>query len=298
MRFLTLLALLFGGCTSNGSLEPNPSLVRPYSYELEAEEPFRTPFLAHFKRGKRELVYVAAFHENRVGSATFKLIDRAFGNYDFHMVVLEGFPTSLGVTPSTIVEDFERGRNGDVYRGGEPSYAALKAQSSGIPFIGGEPDERELAREVLDAGFGIEDLVGFYFVRQIRQTIRNGVEPGVSLGELYDDIVSWVRRETGLDPGDFDFAAFQAWYKAANGKAFDLRTFDTEEAAPLATGEYRTQRVSHALGMARDRFIVELTARMLDRYNRVLIVFGKSHLAQQRPAIEAMLGPPVKQQAL
>lgn len=298
MWLITLLAIQFGSCTSNGSLEPNLSLIQPYSYELEAEEPFKVPFLAHFKRGERELVYVAAFHEKRVGAATFKLIDRAFGNHDFRMVVLEGFPASLGVSPPTIVEDFERGRDGKIYHWGEPSYAALKARSLGIPFIGGEPDEQDIVHEALTSGFSTEDLVGFYVVRRIQQAIRDGVVPSASLEEIYDDFVPWVRQETGLVAKDFGFGAFQVWYENANGKAFDLQTFDPEEAAPLARGKYRTQRISHVLGMARDRFVVKLTARMLDRHGRVLVVFGKSHLAQQRPALEEMLGPPLTQETL
>lgn len=298
MWLIILLAIQFGGCTRNGGLEPDLGLIQPYSYDLQSNEPFSTPFLAHFKHGRRELVYIAASHENRVGSITFELIDRAFGEYDFRMVVLEGFSASLGVSPLSIVQDFERGRDGDFYRWGEPAYAALKARDLGIPFIGGEPEEEEVIREAREAGFSARDMAGFYFVRRIPQFVRDGSVGSASLGELYDAFVPWMRQELNLEPEDFGFREFLAWYENANGKTLDLQTFDSEETAPLARGEYRTQRISHVVGMARDRFVVRLIAQMLERHDRVLVVFGRSHLAQQRPALEEMLGPPLTQETL
>lgn len=298
VMWLTILAIQFGGCTRNDSLEPDLGLIQPYSYDLQSNEPFAAPFLARFKHGRRELVYIAASHENRVGSTTFKLIDRAFGEYDFRVVVLEGFPASLGVTPPSIVQNFENGRDGGFYRWGEPAYAALKARDLGIPFLGGEPDEEDVIREAREAGFSAEDMAGFYFVRQIPQFVRDGSVRSASLGELYDTFLPRMREELKLEPEDFGFREFLAWYETANGKTLDLQTFDSEETAPLARGEYRTQRISHVIGMARDRFVVRLTARLLERHDRVLVVFGRSHLAQQRPALEEMLGPPLTQETL
>jgi hypothetical protein len=48
--------------------------------------------------------------------------------------------------------------------------------------------------------------------------------------------------------------------------------------------------------MARERFILTLIAESLDAYDHVLVVYGKSHLARQRPALQAMLGKPVRRE--
>ena len=66
MLVTSALCSLALGCV--GGLDPNLDLIRPYSYELEAEEPFDVPFLAHFSSGKRSLVYVAAPASGREGS--------------------------------------------------------------------------------------------------------------------------------------------------------------------------------------------------------------------------------------
>jgi hypothetical protein len=49
-----------------------------------------------------------------------------------------------------------------------------------------------------------------------------------------------------------------------NGKRLDFGTFDPEESAPLDKGKCGTQRISHEVGMARERFILTLIAESLD----------------------------------
>jgi hypothetical protein len=279
-----------------GGLDLNLDLIQPYSYELGSEEPFDGPFLAHFKTGKYSLVYVAARHENEAHSPTFGLIDRAFDSYDVKVVILEGFPASYGHSPAALLEDFATSVNGDFYRWGEPSYAALKADDLGIPFIGGEPEESDTLGAVQRAGFTAKDLAAFYFVRQIPQFLRDGSHRLKEPAELYGSFMPGVRRDLGLQPGDLPFDEFLEWYESANGKLLDIEMFDPEEAAPLSSGKYGTQRISHEVGMARERFVLNLIAESLEEYDRVLVVFGKSHLAQQRPVLQAMLGKPVTQE--
>jgi hypothetical protein len=290
------LCALVLSCT--GHLNPKLDLIQPYSYDLERKEPFAEPFLEHFDTGKKSLVYVAARHENNVNSPTFKLVDRAFDSYEVRIVILEGFPASYGQSPTSLIEDFAANVDGDFYRWGEPSYAALKAVERGIPFVGGEPDESDVLRAVQQAGFTAKDLARFYFARQIPQFLREESYHEKEPVELYGSFMPGVLRDLGLQPGELPFDEFLEWYEKLNGKRLDFRTFDPEESAPLDKGKYGTQRISHEVGMARERFIVTLIAELLDEYDHALVVYGKSHLAQQRPALQAMLGEPTRRETL
>ena len=290
------LSALVLGCL--GGLDPNLDLIRPYSYELQGKEPFDEPFLTHFKSGRHSLVYVAAHHETEVHSSTFRLIDRAFNSYDVRVVILEGFLASDGHSPASLIREYAASVNGDFYPWGEPSYAALKADGLGVPFIGGEPDDSEVLAIVQRAGVTATDLAAFYFVRQIPQFLRDGSYRLKEPAELYASFMPVVRWNLGLQADDLPFDEFLEWYEDVNEKRLDFEAFDSEEAAPLSNGKYRTQRISHEVGIARDRSVVRLIAESLEEYNRVLVVFGHSHLAQQRPALQAMLGSPLKQQRL
>jgi hypothetical protein len=290
------LSILVLACT--GHLNPNLDLIQPYSYDLESKEPSAGPFLEYFDTGRKSLVYVAARHENEAYSPTFTLIDRAFDIYEFRIVILEGFPASDGHSPAALIEDFAANVDGDFYRWGEPSYAALKADEMGIPFVGGEPDESDVLRAVQEAGFTAKDLAQFYFVNQIPQFLRDKSYHEKEPVEWYESFMPGVLRDLGLQPGALPFDEFLGWYENLNGKRLDLETFDPEESAPLAKGKYGTHRISHEVGMARERFIVALIAESIDEYDHVLVVYGKSHLARQRPVLQAMLGEPARRETL
>ena len=263
--------------------------MRAYSYALEERET-DGPFLERFTARGLELVFLAAHHENRRAAPTFRLVDEALAAQRVGVVVVEGVPTSLGLDPPALLESFERSVQGDFYPMGEPSYAALGARERGIAFVGGEPDEGELRAAVREAGFDDRDLVGFYFVRQVPQYQRSGELERSTLPDLYAGLTAHYRSRLGLRLADQSYEAFLAWYHAANGKPFDLATFDPEEAAPVEDGAFRTQRLSHVVGVARDRHVVQLVDELLREHGSVLVVFGKSHLACQRPAYEALLG--------
>lgn len=79
MKLPTALVLCVSACTT--TLQPNLDLVDSYTYELEQQEPFDQPFISHFRDGEKELVYVAAYHEHKVGSRTFSLVDKVLNQY-------------------------------------------------------------------------------------------------------------------------------------------------------------------------------------------------------------------------
>ena len=87
-----------------------------------------------------------------------------------------------------------------------------------------------------------------------------------------------------------DFKEFKTWYQTKNKKVFSLKSFDSKEVAPRISGKFYSQRLSGKVSLERDRFIVKIIAKSLKKYKNVMIVYGKSHLSSQRPAIEELLG--------
>jgi hypothetical protein len=149
-------------------------------------------------------------------------------------------------------------------------------------------------RAVEEAGFTAKDLAQFYFVNQIPQFLRAKSHQEKEPIELYESFMPGVLSDLGLQSGELPFDEFLAWYENLNGKRLDFGTFDPEETAPLGNGKYGTQRISHEVSVARERFVLTLIAESLDEYDHALVVYGKSHLARQRLVLQAMLGEPAR----
>jgi hypothetical protein len=170
----------------------------------------------------------------------------------------------------------------------------------GARFIGGEPDESAVARAVLARGYAKEDLLGFYFVRQLLTLRRDGTLAEKGLDECFRSSNAALSRAAGLEDegARFTLDRFHEWYARRQGKPFDAAMVDNEEPAPIATGKYFTQRISSVVGLVRDRFIVQLIASYLATDKGVLVVYGASHFPTQEPALKMLLGEPRFSRAL
>jgi hypothetical protein len=66
-----------------------------------------------------------------------------------------------------------------------------------------------------------------------------------------------------------------------------------DDPAPHGGGDATyVQRISHQVGLARDRVIVKRIEEMMNKYDRVLIVYGGSHYLLQEDALKDALGEP------
>jgi hypothetical protein len=288
MKFLILVSVSFlCACASTALLKADPSLVQNWSEKLQASTPIRSPFIEFYQNGKFRLIYLAAHHEVTEESKTFQLIHALFEKKQFKIVILEGFPKSYGVSPLRMLE---HAKSKGVSEG---ALAIRLAEKKQVAFLGGEPPEVSVAQAVLKAGYTPQDLLGFYFVRQLPTLKWEKALRGGNIEGVYSQFMSWQKTAAGFDKSLlFDFSAFKVWYKKTNHKDFDLSSFDDDEPAPNEHGHYLTQRISSVVGRVRDAFIVETITEELNEYGEVLVIYGASHLETQRPALFQMLGPP------
>lgn len=269
--------------------------VLPYSYELQNAEPQQPPFAARFERADQHLFYVAS--EHGCDPRTFRLIDDVFASHQVAFVVIEGYPASQGINPVGLTRRFpDWAAKGFCEGGAEGAYAASRGLERGAPFMGAEPDERTVAQAVLQEGYAPEDLLGFYFVRQVPTLRREGTLAAKGLEASFQWLMAWMAKAAGLQEtsAHFSLEQFRDWYAKKQGKPFDAATLDNEEPAPIAHGAFLTQRISAVVGRVRDRFIVRVIADHLATEKTVLVVYGGSHFATQRPAFELLLGKPVE----
>jgi len=267
--------------------------VLPYSYELEQAQPLQPPFLARFERGPAHLLFVAA--EHGCDPRTFRLIDDVLAAHHVGVVVVEGYPAAKGVNPQGYSRHLQEwAASGFCRGGGEGAYAASHGRERGASFVGGEPDEKVVAQAVLEQGFTAEDLLGFYFVRQLPQLRREGALESNGLDASFHTLIEAMEQRAGLEGTAFSLDRFRDWYQRKQGKPFDAATLDDEEPAPIGSGRYFTQRISSVVGIVRDRFIVQRISALLASDKDLLVVYGGSHFVTQRPAFEVLLGKAVE----
>ena len=288
--FLMLLA------SASLPLQPAPETLAPWTVALRDRQPEDAVAAVYQLEGKH-LLFVGAQHANRVDSPTFKLIDAAFANFRFDVVIAEGFPTARGPNPPSILKYVaENGPTTDGFvEAGELVPTVAGAQQQRAVLWGGEAHDLAVKARLFAKGVWGEDLLGFYVLRTIPQWIRERTidHAGDSrLAALVDAALASHRAALQLAAGTLpDFAAWSAWYARLNGKPIGA-DFVTEEAGPLADGRFASNRIAYAISRERAAYLHDLIVKHLNRKESVLVVFGGSHLMIHRPALDAVLGPP------
>lgn len=291
---LPALSALFSGAAQ--PLAPAPARLAPWTTALRAQQP-EGAFAAVYKVGDEHLVFLAAQHANRTGSPTFKLIADAFAHFRFDTVIAEGFPTARGPNPArTLQYVADNGPRADGFvEAGELYPTAIGAQAQGAKLWGGEAHDLAVKARLVLSGVAVEDLLGFYALRNIPQWIRekkihHAGDP--RLRPLIDAALDRDRATLQLPATILpDFESWSAWYARINGRPIGA-DFVTEEAGPLADGKFGSNRIAAAISRERAAYLHELIVAHLNKRESVLVVFGASHLMIHRPALDAALGPP------
>lgn len=275
-------------------VEADPALVDPFTPELQTRL-FRQPmpFLAAYRRGPLRLGFVAAVHSTDPKSATFATIRAAFGRIRPRRVVLEGFPAAWGDNPDKMVAliSDHGDPDADAFTRGEAIHAAAQARMRQVPFAGGEMEEAELVNRLAAQGFAREDLLNVMLILVLQQDMGGGAFARPEGDAFEASFARWSRVLAGnykVPAPDAD--AFRRWFAAQFGT--DLRTDPVwfQKAWPGAAG--LGGRIAQAQGVLRDRFLLGGIAAALNRAERVLVVYGGSHLATLWRGLAVMLGEP------
>jgi len=300
MMRIGFLALLVAFATavsahSAPSCTIDPTRVLSWSTYHTLTEPSEDTYTVEYKGCGKRLIYVAARHSNDPKSATFVAVQAALAEKGVGFVVLEGFPSNMGVNPAPLIEHSAKVASGP--GDAEPYLAVRLAHAAHIDFTGGEPTDAEILAFVKTAGLTEKDLFAFYVLRQIEQWTRAERLTGAADPRLDGEIKRYApifARDAGVAVATFADVAtlngFKSWYQAKNGIAFDTG-YKPEDAYPSGPGSRPTNAISDKVSDARDRHIVSIVAAALQKHDTVVMVYGASHHLMEAPAFEAAFGP-------
>ncbi|MFN7038057.1 MAG: hypothetical protein ACK4OM_00600 [Alphaproteobacteria bacterium] len=285
MKYLLISISFFLISCSSLLQEISISKIKPYNFKLEEEWHMAPPFLLEFSKANKKLWYIGAVHSNELNSETFKLIDSFFSKHTPDIVIIEGLETKESKKIHNLIKakcsNLKSITNQSFCE--ENLYTALKAQEFNIPVIGGEPIDEELLRIVKQYGYDEEDYINFWFSSAIPQLYREGKLT------LFNQIESnYTEFAKSFPSRNLKYASYKAWLEDKILKVEFQELINANFTAPIKDGNY-LQQLSSIIGIERDKHIVKIIFNSLSRYNKVLIVYGHSHVLTQLPAFEAYI---------
>jgi len=261
---------------ASGKFAADVSLVR--AWEVKNYDP-KPPSVTRFQKGNKQLSYLETLHSNELNCETFKKIKEELSDFKPDVVILEDLETSKGMSPKKWDMSFPLdNQNWDC---GEPCYTAALAFEKNIPYIGGEPDDLDFTNTLREKGYTDRDILGFLLARQIPQWLRENEPKPFDLKRFFEKNQDWLAADSFLDE-DAKFSSpedFIKWYKERNKIGLVTDDESANIVAPMnGPNVLFTQKM--AFEGTRDGNITFVIASMLNRYDRVMVVYGAGHLYQ------------------
>jgi hypothetical protein len=280
------------------------SLIAAFS--LGAPPPPSTtdrPFIETFHRDGRTLIYILAAHHSSVlfpdamTDPVFKTIQRVFSKNRPEAVVVEG------VDPSQISGFLEYAKqcaaanyNLPGKACDEPAFAAYSATTKGVPVYTGEPSATASLSVFEAHGYSIQDFLAFWIMNNIPQEKRHAQLSEDMFRQLVDRIVGYENHLLGTSTR-FATEDFVAWYEKNMQTPRNYLDIVQEDARPYPPPE-EPKTLLHTLSAlstkARDENLVVTIKTALRNHNRVLVVYGASHLDFEWEELVRFMGVPKK----
>lgn len=281
-----LLLSLLCSCQTLPRISANLNLISDYSYEAQRKESFKSPYVSTYIKQQKTLKYLAAEHQNNIESETFKTVKTVIEDFKPDVMILEGFTDESGMLRHSLECEKE-----GVQKCGESEYAITLGQKLDIKFTAGEPSEFQILERLLKLGYTTDDLIGFYLVRQIPQWRRHGdLNPQHIDKQIEREGKRIQKSDLKVNPG-YTWKQFTEWYEKNLGKKFNLDTISTKDLAPqISENPTFLNIISREVDVVRERSIILKIEAMLNKYDKVLVIYGSGHLVKHREVLRDMLG--------
>ena len=282
--------------------DPAPSQnheIPPWTPELEQRlQPWcpedckeGIPFTASYRTAEYVLVFVGAHHVFTPKNSTLRAVDSGFAQASPAIVIVEGFPTAMGESPSPLVKEVHRRGTPDAtqFTNNEAIYAASLALGHGIPFLGGEPTRSEEVEALVRKGFARSDIFFAFALRGLVQSLNAREITDVKdprLPVVFERASQGVAQEFGLELISFD--DFSRRYHAQFRVPIETDTQLAKRADP-GTGS-PVARLLQSDMVARDEHLWATIQRQLDVKKRVLVVYGGSDWTTLSAVLQKELG--------
>jgi hypothetical protein len=276
---LTFLA--FAVSTGQSYADERMGQSSPNDYlRLKGSAKFNSaPYVWERTYGKKHIVVIGTFH----------LLDPQAPMYRRMAAIFERVQPQFILHESTAPDDLAtETREQAIRRGADLGFTVELARQSGVPTESADASPREEMKELL-ARHSADEVFVYLVATRLIGSYRNPdlKEAASEYPAFFDSQIVGngipVKKEWG------SWAGFLSEYRRVARRSLTAKTWDPQLLDPTQNMG-RLNAVARTSDTLRDRYLIAAIRRSLQKYDRVIVVFGSAHVVAIEPMLEKQLG--------
>lgn len=285
--FLVLCVLLMACKSRPAQKEIAPEQYPTISYldlKLDAAGHLPTnPYVLTFKNGKKEIVFCGTNHpesNDDINNPLFVGIEKQFFITKPEVCINEGGDVSKRVYAS---------KNAAILRNGEIGLTKVLADSLKINTVNGDMVD-SLEFKALLKEYSKGEFLAYIATERLMWGLTGPNPPdSVALAQKYEGFIKKYIMKTGgvqLSNAEQSLAFFKSNYKKLLNRPFDLNTLEpTNPFNPKG----KFQQIGRKSKQIRDQHLLKTIDGLLNKYDKVFVVFGGWHLLTCEPGLKVII---------
>ena len=243
----------------------------------------QNPLVYRFTGGRKQVVFCGVNHledYSDVQHPMFTAIEKEFFAGRPDICINEG---------GDISERKYASRKEAIQRDGEIGLLKVLADSLKIPVVNGDMTDSLEFRALLKK-YTTGAFLAYIVTERLMWGLRGaGITDSIAIAKKYQGFIQQYIMKKGAVPltaAEQEFGFFRQQYALLTGRPFDLATLmPTNPFDP----EGRFQEIGRASKTFRDQFLLARIDSLLQKYDRLFVVFGGWHLLTCEPGLKAII---------
>lgn len=259
--------------------DPN-SHPKPYVYQLD--------------QGGKSLYFFGAAHNTDPKSEMFVQLKNVFNDFQPEMVIVEGIGRASNPDTKQEFEESIKSKPVDevIRSRAEPAFTVYECLQRELPWDSAASKLGDEVKYLLSLGYMHEEIFVWIALRQVYMYIRAPKDSRPSLDIYVQAGLNNLQEQTRWD--DFDYSYQTAVRLTHEITEIDIPNVNLEELrSQLGPSKSHSANVYKRIWADSaeyvDRLCVQMIGSNLEKYDRVLVVFGAYHAVVQEPALRALM---------
>ncbi|MCL2591937.1 MAG: hypothetical protein FWD82_01105 [Defluviitaleaceae bacterium] len=267
-------------------------------YKRYANVRHKVPYIYEINNGEYSLYYYGTNHTNNAEDSVFNDIPNILTEFKPRAVIVEGVPQLNVTNENKFLQTLADVDIKNIHLFGENLYAAYMGYKKEIEVFCPEPPLADEVKIILTNGFSLDEIFVYYMCRFIYQWKTRGQRDESLFNDYLENGINYFNSNTEMNgilySNSIFFDLFYKIFGMINFEKLD-ESFYCKLLDPVPRKnnknykKYGFNKISRIQNDFRDQCIISETKKILEKYKKVLIVFGATHAYMQRKEIELLM---------